>query len=95
MVTQSPIVVNFIKFKVQTTKSPYDFADFFKDIYTTKGPYDRDDINNNYLKRSYNLASYYDSSNVRNSRAGAPSAPQPKAVRGKKKQVKSGDVETA
>ncbi|XP_049826682.1 A disintegrin and metalloproteinase with thrombospondin motifs 16 isoform X2 [Aethina tumida] len=66
--TSNPYVGNYFNVRRQTTKSPYDFADFGKQ--TTKNPYSlnyNDNINNNYLKRSYNAASYYsDSSNVRN-----------------------------
>lgn len=65
--TKNPYVGNYYQLIQQTTKSPYDFANFGQ---TTKNPYTmnyHDNINNNYLKRSYNSASYYgDSSNTRN-----------------------------
>lgn len=56
---------NFFGFQRQTTKNPYDFGNFGK---TTENPYNvkySNDNINNYLKRSYNAASYYsDSSNI-------------------------------
>lgn len=65
--TKNPYVGNYYQLIQQTTKNPYDFGNFGQ---TTKNPYTvnyNDNINNNYLKRSYNTASYYsDSSNVRN-----------------------------
>lgn len=57
--TKNPYVGNYYQIIQQTTKNPYDFANFGKNYH--------DNVNNNYLKRSYNAASYYsDSSNVRN-----------------------------
>lgn len=49
--------------KRSTTRNPYDFGNFGK---TTPNNINfEDNINNNYLKRSYNVASYYsDSSNI-------------------------------
>lgn len=68
--TQNPFSNSFFSsFRRQTTKSPYDFADFGR---TSKNPslYNlnfNDNINNNYLKRSYNTATFFsDSSSVRN-----------------------------
>ncbi|XP_974106.1 A disintegrin and metalloproteinase with thrombospondin motifs like isoform X1 [Tribolium castaneum] len=59
--TPNPYVGNYYQLRLQTTKNPYDFANFGRNNY---------DINNNYLKRSYNTANYYsDSSNVRNKSA--------------------------
>ncbi|CAH1958565.1 unnamed protein product [Acanthoscelides obtectus] len=66
---KSPSTASFLKniFSTRraTTKSPYDFANFG---ISTESPYSisyHDNVNNNYLKRSYNDASYYtDSSNV-------------------------------
>lgn len=59
--TPNPYVGNYYQLIQQTTKNPYDFANFGRNNY---------DINNNYLKRSYNAANYYsDSSNVRNKSA--------------------------
>uniref|UniRef100_A0A1Y1MQZ3 Peptidase M12B domain-containing protein n=5 Tax=Photinus pyralis TaxID=7054 RepID=A0A1Y1MQZ3_PHOPY len=55
--THNPYVGKFYELQKQTTINPYDFANFAKRYQ---------DINNNYLKRSYNVASYYDSSNVQN-----------------------------
>ncbi|KAF5298699.1 hypothetical protein FQA39_LY11709 [Lamprigera yunnana] len=55
--TYNPYVGKFYEIQKQTTKNPYDFANFAKNYQ---------DINSNYLKRSYNVASYYDSSNVEN-----------------------------
>lgn len=61
----NPYINSFLNFRRQTTKNPYDFGNFGK---TTQSPYNinyDDNINNNYLKRSYNIASYYsDSSNI-------------------------------
>ncbi|XP_044263174.1 venom metalloproteinase 3 isoform X2 [Tribolium madens] len=59
--TPNPYVGNYYQLRLQTTKNPYDFANFGRNNY---------DINNNYLKRSYNTANYYsDSSNIRNKSA--------------------------
>ncbi|KAF2881189.1 hypothetical protein ILUMI_25014, partial [Ignelater luminosus] len=55
--TKNPYIGDYYRLRKLTTKNPYDFASFAKGFQ---------DINNNYLKRSYNVASYYDSSNVRN-----------------------------
>lgn len=56
---------NYFSTLRKTTKSPYDFANFGR---TTQNPFSQnfnDHIDNNYLKRSYNIASYYsDSSNL-------------------------------
>ncbi|RZC33117.1 venom metalloproteinase 3, partial [Asbolus verrucosus] len=50
--TPNPYVGNYYQLRQQTTKNPYDFANFGRNY----------DINNNYLKRSYNAASYYSDS---------------------------------
>ncbi|KAF5308591.1 hypothetical protein FQR65_LT06139, partial [Abscondita terminalis] len=60
--TSNPFVGKFYELQKQTTKNPYDFANFAKHYQ---------DINNNYLKRSYNVASYYDSSNIQNTNSNA------------------------
>nr|CAI5829210.1 unnamed protein product [Callosobruchus analis] len=57
----SAFLKNVFSTRRATTKSPYDFANFGG---STESPY-HDNVNNNYLKRSYNDASYFtDSSNV-------------------------------
>ncbi|XP_050296767.1 A disintegrin and metalloproteinase with thrombospondin motifs 1 isoform X2 [Anthonomus grandis grandis] len=61
--TQNAYVGSYYAFLQKTTRSPYDFRDFGKK--STENPYSssgfgyNDNINNNYLKRSYNVASYY------------------------------------
>lgn len=59
---------NYFETLRKTTKSPYDFGNFGK---TSPSPFVQifnDNIDNNYLKRSYNVASYYsDSSNLNKS----------------------------
>ncbi|KAJ8979462.1 hypothetical protein NQ317_002812 [Molorchus minor] len=56
--TISPFLNSLNNFRRQTTKNPYDFANFGK---MTQSQY----ADNNHLKRSYNAASYYtDSSNI-------------------------------
>lgn len=56
---------NYFNTLRKTTKSPYDFGNFGR---TSQNPFNQnfnDNIDNNYLKRSYNLASFYsDSSNL-------------------------------
>nr|CAH7747888.1 unnamed protein product [Callosobruchus chinensis] len=61
----SSFLKNFFSTRRSTTKSPYDFANFG---VSTESPYSityHENVNNNYLKRSYSDASYFtDSSNV-------------------------------
>ncbi|ERL88271.1 hypothetical protein D910_05659 [Dendroctonus ponderosae] len=69
LATASPYLHNF--FPKQTTRSPYDFRDFGKK--STESPYNlgfgyNDNINNNYLKRSYNAASYFGDSSTFNNK---------------------------
>lgn len=66
--TKNPYIGNYYQIIQQTTKNPYDFANFGQPPKS----YYNENVNNNYLKRSYNTASYYsDSSNVRNVTADA------------------------
>ncbi|XP_017774534.1 PREDICTED: A disintegrin and metalloproteinase with thrombospondin motifs 1 isoform X2 [Nicrophorus vespilloides] len=68
--TKNPYIGNYFLLKQKTTRNPYDFANFGKNYQTTNTANYNDNINNNYLKRSYNSASYFsDSSNIRNASA--------------------------
>ncbi|CAG9836333.1 unnamed protein product [Diabrotica balteata] len=61
--TTNRYIGNYYLLRKQTTKNPYDFADFGK---STQSPYDSVSYNenlNNYLKRSYNDVSYFSDSN--------------------------------
>lgn len=63
--TANPYVGNYYNIRRQTTKNPYDFGNFGKTTQSAYNVKENDNINNNYLKRSYNDASYYlDSSNL-------------------------------
>ncbi|CAH1121894.1 unnamed protein product [Ceutorhynchus assimilis] len=83
--TLNPYIGNYYALIKQTTRSPYDFRDFgkkFSTTTTTENPYGNvgfgynDNINNNYLKRSYNAASYYGDSSTLNKTVAATSGGQ-------------------
>ncbi|KAJ8923959.1 hypothetical protein NQ315_006735 [Exocentrus adspersus] len=56
--TTNPYIGTFYNIR-KTTKNPYDFGSFGKTTQSVN-----DNVNNNYLKRSYNDASYYSDSNI-------------------------------
>ncbi|XP_018564553.1 A disintegrin and metalloproteinase with thrombospondin motifs 1 isoform X2 [Anoplophora glabripennis] len=64
--TTNRYVGNYYSIRRQTTKSPYDFGNFGKTTPNLYNVNDSDNVNNNYLKRSYNDSSYYsDGSDIR------------------------------
>lgn len=67
--TKNPYIGDYYILRSKTTKSPYDFGDFGR---TTKNYHDN--INNNYLKRSYNSASYFQASSNRQNVNASPLA---------------------
>ncbi|XP_074036660.1 sol narae isoform X2 [Leptinotarsa decemlineata] len=53
-ISSFPYQDNLFSIRRQTTKSPYDFGDFGK---TSQNPYKTEDLNDNYLKRSFSSSS--------------------------------------
>ncbi|GJQ78637.1 hypothetical protein Trydic_g11742 [Trypoxylus dichotomus] len=60
--TLNPYVGNYYELRQRTTKSPYDFADFGKHFKNTNIEND-DNLNKNYLKRSYVSDNFFMESN--------------------------------
>ncbi|XP_057663338.1 A disintegrin and metalloproteinase with thrombospondin motifs like isoform X1 [Diorhabda carinulata] len=62
--TTNHFIGNYYLLRKQTTKNPYDFANFGK---STKNPYETNNYNentNNYLKRSYSDVNYFSDNNT-------------------------------